>query len=521
VFANVTALFERRPQNGNWTQQELAEFYRVESALIQGGLRIETDHGVSDEGDPWFVFCRADNGEPVAHFARMNGEYIIASPAYEGVSRGRDFRSMVQNLISRHRLLPDTVNCSKVLFHPGALLIAVVGTAFFKVSDAEASDLGKPAPDDTKKALHSGSDLSSLLVKSGIFSPVVAGAIGAAASAEYALIAVVATLVSLDYKPPTEFTSLQQSPAASHSSVSVAFDQDVNQGGPLVGHQAAPRGSEVVPLSALAFVDDDAAQSLDAALSLTATLKELPVQHLIPDRVVTADMPFGAPKDPGLATQDSNHVDQSVAASSFSLTMPGVQVANEARNDGPVSKPHGDQVVGSGTVMAATVDDLKPFFAAVGSHSVISFDSLPSTLADVISHGIIVSEQGTVFDFVMQHPLVLTAVAEQNGKGALANIADVDPGQWSTMKVALVSQADTDNVAMLSTEALAKLIATFVSETPDWEMIVTKQSVVFVSADLVQAVGTGAESITLSFHDGSAISIVGQPSALDHIVATI
>ena len=55
---NVAFLFAARPRSRDRTSQELAEFYRVESALIQGGMKISTDRGVSDEGDPWFVFCR-------------------------------------------------------------------------------------------------------------------------------------------------------------------------------------------------------------------------------------------------------------------------------------------------------------------------------------------------------------------------------------------------------------------------------------------------------------------------------
>ena len=30
----------------------------LNSALIQAGLKIDTERGVSDEGDPWFAFCR-------------------------------------------------------------------------------------------------------------------------------------------------------------------------------------------------------------------------------------------------------------------------------------------------------------------------------------------------------------------------------------------------------------------------------------------------------------------------------
>lgn len=92
--------FLRRPSNSeDWTQQELAEFYRVESALLQGGFAVTTDRGISDEGDPWFIFCRADNEEVIAHFARIDREYVIVSSFFAGAARGRDFRLLIREML--------------------------------------------------------------------------------------------------------------------------------------------------------------------------------------------------------------------------------------------------------------------------------------------------------------------------------------------------------------------------------------------------------------------------------------
>lgn len=144
---NVAFFTPARGRTRDWKPQELAEFYRVESALMQGGMRVITDCGVSDEGDPWFVFCREDDGEPIVHFARIDGQYVIATAAYEGVARGLDFRSMVQELISRHKLAPtDDDKRSNIRIHPSALLIVLVGMAFFKTaSQAQAGEAEKHA----------------------------------------------------------------------------------------------------------------------------------------------------------------------------------------------------------------------------------------------------------------------------------------------------------------------------------------------------------------------------------------
>ena len=137
----------------DWTQQELAEFYRVENALTQSGLRVSSDRGLTDEGDPWFVFFRENDHEPLVHFARIDGLYIIASAAYDGVAKGKNFREMILDLLSRHRLNTDGMTRkSNVFFHPAALLVTLVGVAFFKAPSAAKADDGHDADHAPQKA---------------------------------------------------------------------------------------------------------------------------------------------------------------------------------------------------------------------------------------------------------------------------------------------------------------------------------------------------------------------------------
>ena len=89
----------------DWTSRELAEFYRVEAALIQAGLRVETERGLSDEDDPWFAFCRPDDGEVIVHIARIGSLYILAGPSYDGVASGSDIAALVRDLVNRHPLI--------------------------------------------------------------------------------------------------------------------------------------------------------------------------------------------------------------------------------------------------------------------------------------------------------------------------------------------------------------------------------------------------------------------------------
>lgn len=136
---------------GNWSQQELAEFYRVEAALIRSGMRITSDQGLSDEADPWFVFC-GSNGEAIIHFARIDGKYVVASDALDHPMQGPDFRALLNDIAARHpHLLPlhKADVGTKLVVHPAALLAAIVAAAALALSpdDAFADDLASDPTD--------------------------------------------------------------------------------------------------------------------------------------------------------------------------------------------------------------------------------------------------------------------------------------------------------------------------------------------------------------------------------------
>jgi hypothetical protein len=153
MSANIVSIDRLLRRSRDWSSQELAEFYRVESALVQAGLNIDTERGLSDEGEPWFAFCRRDDGEVIVHIARIGGFYALAGPAYEGIAYGHDIGTLVRDLITRFPLVHVPGNKrgspSKIFLHPAALLAAVVATAFFKSSEARAlTDSDLKATDD-------------------------------------------------------------------------------------------------------------------------------------------------------------------------------------------------------------------------------------------------------------------------------------------------------------------------------------------------------------------------------------
>ena len=146
--SNPVLSFFRACERGDWSQRELAEFYRVEDALTKSGVVISTDRGLTDEGEPWFVFFRQDNEEVIVHFARIGGEYVVASNFTEAVFRGRNFQTLVRELLDSHPCVLPKQHSSRstVFLHPATLLAALVVTGYVKSSElnATADDGSRP-----------------------------------------------------------------------------------------------------------------------------------------------------------------------------------------------------------------------------------------------------------------------------------------------------------------------------------------------------------------------------------------
>ena len=143
----VLSFLRAASERGDWSQRELEEFYRVEDALTKTGVGISTDRGLTDEGEPWFVFFRQDNEEVIVHFARIGGEYVVASNFTEAVFRGRNFQTLVRELLDSHPYVLPKQHSSRstVFLHPATLLAALVVTGYVNSSELNASaDDGSP-----------------------------------------------------------------------------------------------------------------------------------------------------------------------------------------------------------------------------------------------------------------------------------------------------------------------------------------------------------------------------------------
>jgi hypothetical protein len=101
--ASVVHLIGVRGQRGDWAKDDLAQLNRAADVLRHSGCPLETDGGITDEGEPWFAFCHAASGDVVAHFARISGTYIVSAPFLQGSLRALALPDLIERFLDRYR----------------------------------------------------------------------------------------------------------------------------------------------------------------------------------------------------------------------------------------------------------------------------------------------------------------------------------------------------------------------------------------------------------------------------------
>lgn len=136
MSASVVSLYEAREKLGckRWSNQDVAEIYRVADTLRRAGLPVECDEGHTDEGDPWYAFCNVNTGDVIVHFALIDNRYLADVAHLSVCFSGDSLRDIVNQFLSSYPVLvPDqqSANVSRVWMHPASGLAAFVATLYF------------------------------------------------------------------------------------------------------------------------------------------------------------------------------------------------------------------------------------------------------------------------------------------------------------------------------------------------------------------------------------------------------
>lgn len=160
-----------------WCNQELADLYRIQRILALAGITTQIDHGLTDEGDPWFVFMDSQN-EVFVHFCRFDGLYMVTSQMQEEPIRGDSLQDLVSEFSKRVKPVTEggrsgqnVVSIAErsrdvVLIHPAAALAALVWSIYLMSDDLIAATpmlvAGETKNTETPPPTETAADLQKL-----------------------------------------------------------------------------------------------------------------------------------------------------------------------------------------------------------------------------------------------------------------------------------------------------------------------------------------------------------------------
>jgi hypothetical protein len=520
MSSNVVPIRRLFRRSWDWSSQELAEFYRVEAALVQAGLKVDTERGLSDEGDPWFTFCRHEDGEVIVHIARIDGEYILAGSAYDGIAHGRDVGALVRDLVARHPLvqMPSGKGGrpgSNIFLHPAALLIAIVATAFFKNGEARAmaaddhdAAQGHPAP---------GRGGSIPILNSAN----AAGEAHTSVTMDAAQSAVIMAAVA---------SILQSIPLASESSMpadKVAAHSDDLASAPMPATQTANLSHTLL----LSDSGGDTPHGGASSSALSASTFGTEVAKTLPLIAVLWDL-SSPPSAQKLVSEE--HSAAPVATGDLSATPLGpaahpMLVINLAPAEGSSG---GLPVVQAAKVNSTSAD------GSVQTHEVQHLDQLPAALTAVLQSAAHTSVDGepvghqsnetfadTLATFA-SHPATANPAT---ANPATANPATPDHGSTPDAQPATPTGPPTTSTSTTTTSPdyattaggtdvsqseLQTILQNFLASTPNYSIVEAGQRTVVIYDVHALTSDVAVTTVTFDFSDGSTLSLVGLPAAM-------
>lgn len=126
----------------DWSQQEIADFYRAHRLLAENGAGIGIDRGVSDEGEPWMVFFDTASHDVFLHIARIDNLCHLVCEPFNMRLDAADITSLIAQFehAVRDYLAIRSERAKNVVIHPAARIIMSISAVFllFKLENGEA-----------------------------------------------------------------------------------------------------------------------------------------------------------------------------------------------------------------------------------------------------------------------------------------------------------------------------------------------------------------------------------------------
>lgn len=482
--------FVRRRAPPDWSAQDIAEFYRVEAVLVQSGIQVTSTRGVTDEGDPWFVFCRADDDEVIIHFARIDGRYVISSPAYGGNAAGYDFRTLVRGMIERHPVLRPKPSGDNLFLHPAALLVMLVASAFLKSGHAAEAASTHGTGGGTSTGSGAPVDVKSRVAAAPVSSTTPAAAMLDATQETLLLSAINAAIVLSVPRhtitlvtPPAPFgldtPDQPQTPLAS----AVAMDRPHDA--PMAGSSGlsptpSPPSVIVAPVDSAANGPAHTASPNDA-MALRVSSPE-PLHFQPPSDVLslpTAITPVGVTPD---AAANVQHV--SLAG------LPDI--------------PHADKVL----------------LQALGVPDTVAYaPTAPAAISTVIHAGVHTTAVNVAAGSASSSGPVATGVSTvvtPNVIPETVNLVNVssDPGL-------AVTPGATAPITLPDIATVMHIVLMFEAVEAQPTVLLSDHGVIFYDAAAINTHYSAVKSVTYDFGDGFSISLVGLPVELTHAGAHV
>jgi hypothetical protein len=474
----VLSFVRRAFDSSDWNQQELAEFYRVENMLLQGGLSVTTDRGISDQGDPWFIFCRADNEEVIAHFARIDGEYLIVSNFHSGVARGTDFRRLIRQMIESHPLMLPIKRAQnqKIFLHPAALLTALLASAYFLSNEKDATS-GNGSHDNTKK-----DSISSLLgEKFGIL---------AAASL---------AAIWIEHQADSLFKFLE-------NTVLVHENMPSQEKGNHVAEIAQDASLDTAIMQTVRDLESGAHRGVDLSSSnLAATQEGNEHDHAAPALITQSSYSLGSAADGGIASLwAATPVNNDRVADSH-LAMP-------TENDSVVVSGNPQPVVQARDIAPAmpVPNQLAPSPQSSAPSAAIvatSEAAVQLAISDIPNSSIqpVVLASGTV-----PLSLALDQVSAQVGLGSTLPQNSTASDSTPSNSIALAANSAQSGASISpSISQIMQTVEAFLVHTPSHEFAVSGSNFFIVDTKLSDASSPNFGVLTWDLSNGSTLSIVG------------